>query len=186
VTSPLVHVDIAARSPLWGRSGPRLKTLLREAARLAVARGTAAGGIKEAGPVELGITLADDALQARLNRLYRANDGPTNVLSFPAAQGADRPPQMPLLLGDIVLAYETASREAREQRKPLADHLRHLLVHGVLHLLGFDHEASSEALAMESLEQSILAELGVPDPYRDTMSSVGAQTNPNERDRAAR
>lgn len=186
MTSALVHVDIAARSPLWARSCPRLKTLLREAARLALARAKAATGIGEKDPVELGITLTDDLEQARLNRLYRRRDGATNVLSFPMASDAARPPQMPLLLGDIVLAFETVSREAREQQKPLADHLRHLVVHGALHLLGFDHEISSEALTMESLEQSILAELGVPDPYRDTMSSVGVRTNPNDRDRAAR
>jgi probable rRNA maturation factor len=74
-----------------------------------------------------------------------------------------------VLLGDVVLAFETVRREAAEQEKPLADHLRHLVVHGVLHLLGFDHEDAAEAMAMEAREIKILAGLGVPDPYRGIM-----------------
>jgi len=79
------------------------------------------------------------------------------------------PPGAPLLLGDVVLALETVRREAAEQNKPLADHLRHLVVHGVLHLLGYDHADAAGAAAMEAREIAILAELGVPNPYRDTM-----------------
>jgi probable rRNA maturation factor len=77
------------------------------------------------------------------------------------------PPGAPLLLGDIVLAFETVAREAAEQNKPFADHLRHLIVHGVLHLLGHDHQSASAASIMEFLERVILAKLGVPDPYHD-------------------
>ncbi len=183
MTASPVRVDIAFRCPLWRKGGPRLRTLLSEAARLAVKRGLIAVGIGESGRVELGITLAEDAEQARLNRLYRGREGATNVLSFAATRDLRRPPRAPLLLGDIVLAFETTSREAHEQQKPLADHSRHLVVHGVLHLLGFDHESDREALAMESLERSILTELGVPDPYRDSLST---SENPNERQRAAR
>jgi probable rRNA maturation factor len=79
------------------------------------------------------------------------------------------PDGAPLLLGDVVLAFETVCREATEQDKPLADHLRHLVVHGVLHLLGHDHENAAEAAIMEAREIAILAELGVPNPYRDTI-----------------
>ena len=79
------------------------------------------------------------------------------------------PPEVPLLLGDVVIAFETVAREAGEQAVPLEDHLRHLIVHGVLHLLGHDHQTQDEAVRMEALETSILVELGVPDPYRDTM-----------------
>ena len=79
------------------------------------------------------------------------------------------PPGAPVLLGDVVLAFETVAREAAEQRKPLADHLAHLVVHGVLHLLGFDHESDAEAAIMEARETEILARLGVPAPYADTM-----------------
>jgi probable rRNA maturation factor len=77
------------------------------------------------------------------------------------------PRDAPLLLGDIVLAFETVAREATEQNKPFADHLRHLIVHGVLHLLGYDHQTAGAASIMESLESVILAKLGVPDPYWD-------------------
>jgi len=77
------------------------------------------------------------------------------------------PSGAPLLLGDIVLAFETVAREAAEQDKPFADHLRHLIVHGVLHLLGYDHQTADAASMMESLERVILAKLGVPDPYQD-------------------
>ena len=79
------------------------------------------------------------------------------------------PRDAPLLLGDVVLAFETVAREADEQDKPLADHFSHLIVHGVLHLLGYDHASDMEAVEMERLETSILAELGVADPYRGTM-----------------
>jgi probable rRNA maturation factor len=116
------------------------------------------------------ITLADDDTQRALNRTWRGKDTPTNVLAFPIADPAmPVPPGAPLLLGDIVLAFETVRREAAEQDKPLADHLRHLVVHGVLHLLGYDHENAADAATMEAREIAILAELGVPNPYRDTM-----------------
>ena len=107
----------------------------------------------------VSILLADDAAVRELNAEWRGKDQPTNVLSFPAA------PSAAPHLGDIALAYETCAREAAEQGKPLADHLTHLVAHGVLHLLGWDHEADHEAEAMEAHEREILARLGVPDPY---------------------
>jgi probable rRNA maturation factor len=120
--------------------------------------------------VELGIRLADDAEQRRLNRDWRGIDLPTNVLAFPAWEpGAGVPEGAPWLLGDLALAYETVAREAQQQDKAFADHFRHLVVHGVLHLLGYDHATDVEAAQMEALETSILAELGVADPYRRTM-----------------
>ena len=118
----------------------------------------------------LDITLTDDGEQRRLNRTWRGKDAPTNVLAFPAADPAAAPPPgAPCLLGDVVLALGTIRREAAEQDKPFIDHLRHLVVHGVLHLLGHDHQSPAEAAAMEAREIAILAELGVPDPYRDTI-----------------
>jgi probable rRNA maturation factor len=108
--------------------------------------------------------LSDDAAMRALNARWRGKDAPTNVLSFAASD--DLAPGMPRLLGDVVLAFETVSREALAEGKPLADHTRHLIVHGVLHLLGHDHERASDAKRMESLERGILAGFGVPDPYR--------------------
>ena len=118
----------------------------------------------------VGIRLTDDDEQRRLNRAYRGKDAPTNVLAFPLAGLADPlPPGSPQLLGDVVLAFDTVRHEAEAQGKLLADHLRHLVVHGVLHLLGFDHDSEPEAAAMEAREVEILDALGVPDPYRDTI-----------------
>ena len=109
------------------------------------------------------VLLSDDATVQDLNARFRDKDRPTNVLSFPAAV---MPGQTPAPLGDIVLAYGVCAAEADAQGKTLTNHLTHLVVHGVLHLLGRDHEDESEAEAMEAEERSILASLGVPDPYR--------------------
>ena len=110
------------------------------------------------------VVLGDDALLRSLNRTYRGKDRPTNVLSFPfqAPPGAE-----PVrYLGDVVLAAETVLREAGEQGTAPEHHLQHLVVHGLLHLLGFDHEDDAQAEAMELLEAQILSALGIADPYR--------------------
>jgi probable rRNA maturation factor len=113
--------------------------------------------------------LTDDAGIRTLNSNWRGVDKPTNVLSFPALQptgpsGADDAPRM---LGDIAIAYETTRKEADDEQKPFDHHLSHLAVHGFLHLIGYDHENDDDAEAMETLEQEILAQLGIPDPYAD-------------------
>jgi probable rRNA maturation factor len=105
------------------------------------------------------VLLADDEALAELNQQFRGKAGPTNVLSFPA------PPNPEGAIGDIALAYGVCASEALAQGKTLQDHLCHLTVHGVLHLLGYDHETDGEAEAMEALERSILETLGVSDPY---------------------
>jgi probable rRNA maturation factor len=108
---------------------------------------------------EVTVLLTDDAEVKVLNADFRGKDKPTNVLSFPAPAFA-RPH-----LGDVALAHETCAREAAEQGKALAAHLSHLVAHGVLHLVGWDHQTEAEAEAMEGLERTILAGLGIPDPY---------------------
>jgi probable rRNA maturation factor len=152
-----IAVDVLIRSPRW-------KTL-RNAAGI-VRKAVRAAAIAASTPrAELAIVLTDDSAIHALNRDWRGQDKPTNVLSFPAARtpAGGRPPA--IVLGDIVIAYQTTAREARTERKPLANHLSHLAVHGFLHLVGYDHEVLRDAKAMESLEVEILDDLGVPDPY---------------------
>jgi len=116
---------------------------------------------------EAAIVLADDAFVQTLNRDYRGKDKPTNVLSFAALDGEDiaPPPGEPVELGDIIIALETVLAEAEESDKSLTDHLSHLTVHGMLHLLGFDHMEEEEAEIMEAAERKILATLNISDPY---------------------
>nr|WP_245593605.1 rRNA maturation RNase YbeY [Azospirillum halopraeferens] len=139
-----------------------------------------AGAQYDDGPAELSVVLADDALVHRLNREYRGKDKPTNVLSFALteAEGPDPDPAAPTLLGDVVLARETVEREAAAQGKSAADHLVHLVVHGTLHLLGYDHEEDAQAEAMERLEVTVLAGLGIADPYASD-SPDGSTDPPN-------
>ena len=121
------------------------------------------------GEAELAVMLTDDAGIRTLNSNWRGIDKPTNVLSFPALQptGTGAPDDAPRMLGDIAIAYETTRKEADDEQKPFDHHLSHLAVHGFLHLIGYDHEKDADAEAMESLEQEILAQLGIPDPYTD-------------------
>ena len=127
--------------------------------------------LADALPAQACIAVSSDADVRTLNRDWRGKDRPTNVLSFPAAGGAPQEPGAPRFIGDVVLARETVLAEARDLGIPAAHHLQHLTVHGLLHLLGFDHEDDAMAQDMEALETAILATLGVPDPY-------AAQTTP--------
>ena len=130
-----------------------------------------AAEIADAGPgeAELAVMLTDDAGIRTLNSNWRGIDKPTNVLSFPALPptGPIGPDDAPRMLGDIAIAYETTRKEADDEQKPFDHHLSHLAVHGFLHLIGYDHETDGDAETMETLEQEILAQLGIPDPYAD-------------------
>lgn len=143
-------VDVEIEADDWTGALPEVEAVVARAAVAAL--GTIEG--------EVVILLTDDAAVQALNARFRDRDRPTNVLSFPAAESAA--PH----LGDIVLAHGVCVAEARVQGKTLADHLSHLVVHGVLHLLGRDHEIDAEAEEMEGEERAILAALGVADPYR--------------------
>ncbi len=151
-------IDVAIRivAAGWRRRLPDATRRLRRAATAALA------GARTAPPLELAIVLSDDARVRVLNRDWRGEDAPTNVLAFPA--GAC-PPGAPRLLGDVVLALGTCAREAKAQGKTLAAHATHLVVHGVLHLLGHDHRRAAAAARMEALERRVLAGLGLADPY---------------------
>ena len=120
--------------------------------------------LREKPGQELTIRLVDAEESRTLNRDYRGKDQPTNVLSFPAFEVAPGD-AIPPMLGDIALAFETVTREAGLEEKPFDHHLTHLVVHGLLHLMGHDHEEDGEAEAMEALERAALARLAIPDPY---------------------
>lgn len=140
-------IDIEIEEPAWSEALPDAGHL----ALLSAEAATAEGG--------LTILLTDDATVADLNQRFRDKTGPTNVLSFPAPANPEHH------LGDIALAFGVCAREAAEQGKSLAHHLQHLVAHGVLHLVGYDHQTETEAEEMEALERQILAGLDVPDPY---------------------
>ena len=148
-------VAVTQHNRAWAELGD-VQALLERAAAAALA----GAGRTLADDCEISVLLADDEALRVLNRDYRGQDRATNVLSFPQPQTAG-----PGMLGDIALAFETVAREAREQGKTLADHASHLMVHGVLHLLGYDHLNDEDALTMETLERCILASIGVADPY---------------------
>lgn len=135
---------------------------MEEIATTAIAEALKQSKAKVAGIAELSIVLMDDAEQQVLNKQWRNIDKPTNVLSFPQIE-----PFAPVLgiLGDITLARETLEREAVEQGVSFTDHFTHLVVHGFLHILGYDHIDEQDALVMEGLETQILATLGIADPY---------------------
>ena len=153
-------IAISIRDAAWRQAVPEARRLCRRAALAALAVGDNVDDGAEAS-----IVLADDELLRRLNREFRDRDEATDVLSFP---GPERLAGGPAMIGDVVIAYETASRDAAGAGKRLADHLCHLVVHGTLHLLGHDHQSAAAARRMEGLEARVLADLGITDPYAET------------------
>lgn len=153
-----IEIALAVESPGWPDED-ELERLVRRTVDAAVA----CLALSSARRTELGVTFTDDAAIRILNAQWRGQDKPTNVLSFPAfPEGGEAVPPM---LGDIVLARETIAREAALDEKPFDHHLTHLVAHGLLHLLGYDHETDEEAEEMEGVERRILASLAIPDPY---------------------
>jgi probable rRNA maturation factor len=162
---PITEVLVVA--DCW-QTEPDAETVIHRA--VAAAAEIANAGLKaDFGEAELAVMLTDDAGIRTLNLNWRGVDKPTNVLSFPALPptGSGGPDDAPRMLGDIAIAYETTRKEADDEQKPFDHHLSHLAVHGFLHLIGYDHEQDDDAEAMETLEQEILAQLGIPDPYAD-------------------
>ena len=132
-----------------------------------------AAGLSAEGST-VSIALLSDSEVRSLNKAFRGKDAPTNVLSFPSAMAAHRGGLrgQPLFLGDVALAYETVAIEASAQDKTALHHAAHLVVHGVLHLAGFDHDCDDDAERMETAETAILARFGIPDPYRNDAASL--------------
>jgi probable rRNA maturation factor len=156
-----LKIDVLVDSENW-KNAAAAKGLVRRALRQAATA-------LSTRTAELAIVLTDDAAMRALNRNWRGVDAPTNVLSFATKTPPEKLDEQPgRHLGDIVLAYETIRREAHGERKPFDHHLAHLVVHGFLHLLGYDHGSDAQARRMETIERAILRDLAVPDPYRGT------------------
>jgi probable rRNA maturation factor len=161
-------VEIVRHEPDWTLKKVT-DALLKRAARSALA----AVASVPPGSYRVTLVLTGDSEMRTLNRTWRGKDAPTNVLSFPADAARDRG-----FLGDIVLAYETTSREAREQDISLLEHVSHLVVHGMLHLLGFDHLDDDGAERMERMERIALAAIGIADPYAEWDEPRRAEMSP--------
>jgi len=170
---PRLDVEIVRQAECWHRIPIRHARLSQAAtAAFLAARPT------EQGPYAVTLVLSDDREMRMLNRTWRGKDASTNVLSFPSGLpvGEARGEASPL--GDVVLAGETVLQEAGEQGIPVADHVAHLVVHGMLHLLGHDHERDDDAERMEALETKVLAGLGIADPYANAPLADVAEVSP--------
>lgn len=193
VTSDL-HIAITIKNEAaWRRAMANIRITVEEAVHAALSSQPAL----PKSTVHLSILLTSDAEVRRLNKLWRGQDKPTNVLSFPADQfmmgrqeknkkstvQSSKIQSRPILLGDVVMARETVLREARSEKKALRAHVSHLIVHGVLHLLGYDHEQSKAAKIMEKLERQVLKGLKIADPYAP--ASAQSRTKPLRKGRAA-
>ncbi len=174
--SSSLEIAVSLHDTAWPDALADLEDRARAAVSAALSHAAGAGIDLGGGPLEISLVFTDDAEQRALNRDYRHKDSATNVLSFPNMDEPDgtgeTPAGQPRLLGDVVLARETVVREADEQGKSLAAHTTHLLVHGVLHLLGFDHLEAEEAAEMEALERAALADLGIADPYETATAEM--------------
>jgi probable rRNA maturation factor len=160
-------IDISISSPLWRK--PRH---LRRLAEACVRETCLATGRVMPTAAEISLVLADDDQIRALNWRWRQIDASTNVLAFPAVQ-----PKADLMpcLGDIVIAHETVAREAEAEVKPFDHHLSHLIVHGFLHLIGYDHDTAEQAEQMEAMERTALARLAIADPYRGALLEAPTQ-----------
>ena len=161
----MVEISVQMPNERWIEALPECEHLVRETVLKAL------DGLRMTDPtLELSLVLADNEMIQTLNRDYRGKDTATNVLAFPAVTGSA--PGAPRLLGDIVVAFEALDNEATAQSKSLRDHLQHLVLHGLLHLLEFDHDTDENAAEMERLETEILKQMGVDDPYQARVANA--------------
>jgi probable rRNA maturation factor len=164
---PRVSVSLIVENDAWRDAVDDPLPLLRRAAAAALTEARRDRRSRSNISPSVAVALIDDRAMQKLNRTYRGKDKPTNVLSFPAGEASEGK-RKSRLLGDIAIALGTVKREAKAQGKSVDDHVMHLMVHAVLHLLGYDHESDPDAEEMEALECKALATLGVADPYRMT------------------
>lgn len=159
-----LSVNIAFASAKWKKAFPGQKIKIETAALTAFLMAKKPAAFRRRD-FEVNVALSTDAAMKKLNHDFRGMNKPTNVLSFPQFPFAPGPKETATSLGDVILAFETIRRECREQGKTLENHTLHLVVHGILHLLGYDHIRLKDAKSMEKLECDILQSLGYPDPY---------------------
>ena len=161
------ELDLSIQDPAW-EDLPGIEDLVAHAVEASLKTAILPRKI-EGRPLEISLVLANDDLVQVLNNDYRGKDKPTNVLTFAALDDEDMPDikEEAFGLGDVILAYQTVEREAADQGKFIQDHTAHLVVHGILHLLGYDHETEDEANVMESTEIRILETLGIQNPYTE-------------------
>lgn len=167
VSNKLLDMDVSFDAGGWQEACANAEELIKHAAQKVFAMGCSFfQELNEAKHVSVTIIGSNDARVHELNREYRGKDKPTNVLSFPQLDiDEEINADIPVMLGDIILAFETTEREAVEQEKSFEAHMVHLVVHGMLHLLGYDHIDDDEAEVMEKLECDILDDLGYENPY---------------------
>lgn len=168
---PAIEIDIAVQDPAWEALSPDCEAIVERAIHAVFSACPVALSLLRTDIMpEVSVVLANDDLVRMFNRDYRDKDQPTNILSFAQLDGEEgwTAPEEPgpCALGDLILARETIEREAAEAGKPLDDHLTHLIIHGTLHLLGYDHIEDEAAEAMESLEITLLKGLGIENPYQ--------------------
>ncbi len=164
----MLEIAVSVPCSAWTKALPTASKLGRQAIFAAI-KASQSKIASRAAATEVSLVLADDALSQALNRDYRGHDRPTNVLSFAFADGEDgssrQPNGIPVLLGDVIIAFETAAAEAGDKGGNLADHFCHLVVHGMLHLLGSDHQTDAQSERMQRVEAQALLSLGIADPY---------------------
>ncbi len=165
-----IEADVSIPEPQWSESFLDVEAITQRAMTLTVQHANLPKRI-DMRDLEASVVLANDDLIHVLNREYRGMDKPTNVLSFATLDSDDPvPDEGPFPLGDIILSYQTIDREASEQGKFFKDHFTHMIVHGTLHLLGYDHQTEDEANIMETLEIRILQKMNIQNPYLDNIS----------------
>ena len=160
--TPRVAVSVIVEHDAWREVIADPVPLLRRAAGAALAQARRAKRSRSTWTPVVDVALMDDRAIRTLNKTYRGKDKPTNVLSFPSGEASEGRRRR---LGDVAIALGTVKREAKAQGKTVGDHVTHLMVHAMLHLLGYDHEAEPDAEEMEALERKALAALGIADPY---------------------
>ena len=166
-----IVIDVNIKAPAWAAALPHLGDLSDKVVREVLSNPASwchyQGGLPEV-PMEVSICFTDNETVQALNAKYRKKNSATNVLSFPASGGEPALEGQEVMLGDVILAYDVVAEEATAQDKSFKDHTIHLLVHGVLHLVGHSHDEEEPAEAMEALEVKTLAILGIADPYTAT------------------